>query len=125
MPAKKPSPKKNSQTVVLDDRSVPTVIDWNALRKTAAYLEKAKLAEYVEMMNHPWKALWMNLVAGVARGAGIVIGGSVVGVVLVVLLVSALKAAFMHAGGVPWIGDEIKSGIGWVLEVIKQHGGGD
>ena len=116
--------KKKKLSPPTDPIIVPTHVDWNALRKTAAYLEKAKLADYVEMMNHPWKSIWLNLMAGIARGAGIVIGGSVVGVLLVVLLVAGLKTAFQHAGGVPWIGEEVKSGIGWVLEVIKQHGGG-
>jgi hypothetical protein len=103
----------------------PTGLDWNALHKTAAYLERAKLADYVEMMNHPWRSIWPNLIAGISRGAGLVIGGSVVGVLLVFLLVAGLKTAFQHAGGVPWIGEEIKSGIGWILEVIHQHGGGE
>jgi hypothetical protein len=102
---------------------VPSQIDWNTLHKTAAYLEKAKLADYVDMMRRPWKSLWLHLVTGIARGAGIVIGGSVVGVLLIVALVAGLKTAFQHAGGVPWIGEEVKSGIGWVLEVIHQHGG--
>ena len=114
--------KKNA--VIMTQDTVPTVVDWNALRKTAAYLEKAKLADYVEMMNHPWKSIWLHFVSGMARGAGIVIGGSVIGVLLVVLMISGLKTAFLHAGGVPWIGDQVKDAIGWILEVIRQHGGG-
>jgi hypothetical protein len=102
----------------------PTGLDWNALHKTAAYLEKAKLADYVEMMNHPWRSIWPNLIAGISRGAGLVIGGSIVGVLLVFLVVSGLKTAFDHVGGVPWVGEQIKEGIGWILEIIRQKGGG-
>jgi hypothetical protein len=131
MPKKSKTPKKPNAVAKAKTEAIralkssPTGIDWNTLHKTAAYLEKAKLADYVEMMNHPWRSIFPNLLAGIARGAGIVIGGSVVGVLFVVLLVSGLKAAFQHAGGVPWIGEEVKEGIGWILEVIRQHGGGE
>lgn len=101
--------------------SAPTVVDWTALHKTAAYLERAGLAEYVEMMNHPWKSLWRHLLAGLARGVGIVIGGSLVGVVLVVALLAALKSAFHHAGGMPIVGEHMKDFIGWILDAVHQH----
>jgi hypothetical protein len=39
-------------------------------------LERAKLAEYVQLMNNPWRLLWLNFIAGLARGVGIAIGGS-------------------------------------------------
>ena len=104
---------------------VPSAEDWSTLHKTAAYLEKAKLADYVDMMRRPWRSIWLHLVTGVARGAGIVLGGSIVGVLLVVLVIAGLKTAFQHAGGVPWVGEQVKAGIGWILEVIHQHGGGE
>ncbi len=103
--------------------AVPDVVDWNALRKTAAFLEKAKLAEYIDMMNHPWRSIWLNFMSGLARGVGIVLGGSVVGVVLVVALLAALKSAFEHAGGMPIVGEYVRNGIGWILEVVHQQQG--
>ena len=105
------------------DGLIPTQVDWNALRKTAAYLEKAKLAEYVEMMNHPWKSIWLNLLAGLARGAGIVVGGSVVGVLLVVGMLAVLRYAFSHTGGMPIVGEHLKEAIGWILDAVHQHEG--
>jgi hypothetical protein len=101
----------------------PTAMDWHALHKTAAFLEKARLADYVAMMNNPWKSAWLNLLAGIARGAGIVIGGSIIGAFILFGVVAGLKIALLHAGGVPWVGAEMKDAIGWVLEVIKAHGG--
>jgi hypothetical protein len=102
---------------------VPTHVDWSALHKTAAFLEKSRLADYVALMNNPWKSAWLNLWAGLARGAGIVIGGTVIGAFIIVGVVAGLNMALKHAGGVPWIGEEVKEAIGWVLEVIKSHGG--
>lgn len=37
-------------------------------------MEKIKLAEYVELLNNPKKLLWVNFVAGIARGLGTAIG---------------------------------------------------
>jgi hypothetical protein len=49
-------------------------------------LERAKLAEYVQLMNNPWRLLWLNFIAGLARGVGIAIGGSLLVGVLLYLL---------------------------------------
>lgn len=52
----------------------------------ALTMEKIKLAEYVELLNNPWKLLWVNLLAGLARGVGIAIGGTVLVAILLFLL---------------------------------------
>jgi hypothetical protein len=100
---------------------LPELIDWKALQKTAAFLEKAKLADYMEMMNHPLRSMWLNFIAGLARGVGIVLGGSLVGVLLLVAIITGLKAALEHAGGMPFIGEYIKDGIGWILDVVHHY----
>ena len=40
----------------------------------AQQLEKARIAEYTQLLNRPWKLIWTNLLAGSARGVGIAIG---------------------------------------------------
>lgn len=52
----------------------------------ATSMEKMKLAEYVGLLNNPWRLLWVNFLAGLARGAGIAIGGSLLVAVLLYLL---------------------------------------
>lgn len=42
--------------------------------KIADHLERAQLAEYVQLLNSPRKLIWRNLLAGTARGVGIAIG---------------------------------------------------
>jgi|GEM_PF-430271 len=44
------------------------------LDRLALDLEKARFAEYVELMRRPRDLIWRNLLAGVARGVGIAVG---------------------------------------------------
>ncbi len=43
----------------------------DSLRTVAMSLKRAKLAGYVELMNNPWRLMWLNFLAGLARGVGI------------------------------------------------------
>lgn len=104
---------------------VPEVerLDARAIHKLALTLEKAKLGEYVSMMNHPWKNLYLNFVAGIARGAGIAVGTVLVGGLIILIAVHGLKVAFRHAGGVPWVGEQVKSAVGFVLQAAHEKAG--
>lgn len=98
----------------------------SAAEKVAAFLEKARIGEYLDLMNRPMRMMWLNFLAGIARGVGLVVGGSIVGVVLAVLVLKGLKVAFHNVGGLPMFGEQLKEFIGWVLQVVNQHkvGGG-
>lgn len=37
-------------------------------------MERAKIAEYVDLLNRPIALLWRNLLGGLARGVGIALG---------------------------------------------------
>ncbi|KAF0198000.1 MAG: hypothetical protein FD169_63 [Bacillota bacterium] len=52
----------------------------------AASMERMKLAEYIGLLNNPLRLLWVNFLAGLARGAGIAIGGSLLVAALLYLL---------------------------------------
>jgi hypothetical protein len=95
----------------------PKDVDWTALRQAAAFLEKAKLAEWVAIMGNPRRNIWINFMAGVARGVGMVVGATIMGVLLTLFL----KRAFVHAGGVPWIGTELKEVIGFILRTVHEQ----
>lgn len=45
----------------------------------ALALEKASIAEYIELYRRPKRLLFLNLLAGIARGFGLAIGFTVVG----------------------------------------------
>lgn len=45
-----------------------------------------KLAEYVSLLDHPWRLLFINFISGLARGFGITIGFAILGAVIVLVL---------------------------------------
>lgn len=98
-------------------------LDGRAVYKLALLLEKAKLAEYVTLMARPWRNIYINFLAGVARGAGMVVGASLVGGLLVLLTVQSLKYVAHHSDMLPWIGDRVKAGVGFILNAVEEQSG--
>ncbi len=50
-------------------------------------LQGITLAEYTEMIKSPGRMIWINFVAGLARGLGIAIGATVLGAVFLIILI--------------------------------------
>lgn len=44
------------------------------VKKMASQVERVQIADYIQLMNRPWRLLITNLAAGIARGVGIAIG---------------------------------------------------
>ena len=59
-------------------------------------LEKAKIADYADIMNNPKKLLYTNFIGGLARGLGTAIGLSVLATILLYVLRQTVN--------LPWIG---------------------
>lgn len=53
-------------------------------------LERARLGEYVELMQRPLRLMYLSFLGGLARGFGIVIGFTVIGAVAVYILQRAV-----------------------------------
>lgn len=68
----------------MSDRLIRSLED--KVSTLAVFMERMKLAEYIELLNNPWRLFWVNFVAGLARGAGIAIGGSLLAAFLLYLL---------------------------------------
>ncbi|KAF1084528.1 hypothetical protein SPSYN_02306 [Sporotomaculum syntrophicum] len=56
------------------------------VRELAINTEKMKLAEYVDLLDKPYKLMYINLISGIARGFGIAIGFAILGAILVLIL---------------------------------------
>lgn len=56
------------------------------LENAIASLEKASLAEFIELYRHPRRLLFINFLAGVTRGFGIAVGFTAVGAVFLFIL---------------------------------------
>ncbi|WP_157279948.1 DUF5665 domain-containing protein [Paenibacillus swuensis] len=73
----------------------------NRIDKIARNMERTQIADYVDLMNHPRKLIFRNLLAGTARGIGYGIGFTFFAAVSVVLLQK------LGALNLPIIGDFI------------------
>lgn len=98
----------------------PPKMDHGLIVSLALQLEKAKLGDYVTLMGKPWRNIWVNFVAGVARGAGMAVGTVLVGGLVVILTVQALKIVAKHSDMVPWFGAQVKEAVGFVLEAANE-----
>ena len=57
-----------------------------ALSEVSRQLERSKIAEYVTLLNTPGRLIYLNFLAGVARGLGFAVGASVLAALLIYLL---------------------------------------
>lgn len=88
--------------------------DGNSLQKgleeriagLALSMEKMKLAEYVSLLEHPWQLMYINFIAGLARGVGIAVGFTILGAVLLYFL------RMLVVLNLPWIG-------GIIAEIVQ------
>jgi hypothetical protein len=69
-------------------------------------IEKMKLAEYVKLLDRPWRLMYINFIAGMARGVGIAVGFTILGAVLLYFL---RKLVLLN---LPWIG-------GFIAEIVR------
>ncbi|HZG78439.1 MAG TPA: DUF5665 domain-containing protein [Paenibacillus sp.] len=58
----------------------------NQVERIANHLERAQLAEYVQLLNSPRRLIVSNLIAGAARGVGIAIGVTIFSATIVYVL---------------------------------------
>lgn len=56
------------------------------IKNVADQLERAKLGNYVDLMQSPGRMIVLNLFAGIARGLGVAIGFTILGAIVIYLL---------------------------------------
>lgn len=69
-------------------------------------MEKSHLAEYATLVQNPWRLVWINFLAGTARGLGMAFGFTVLAALVVRLLTSRLISQM------PLLGQ-------WVAELVR------
>lgn len=82
--------------------------------RAANLLGHVGLPEFVDYLSSPMRIIWTNLLAGIFRGLGFVLGATVVLAVVTFVLVRVL-------GGLPWVGDFFRN-AGLVIEQIQEAG---
>jgi hypothetical protein len=73
----------------------------NQLKKLSLEMERAKIADYVQLLNRPFSLIWRNILAGTARGIGIAIGFTFFAATILYML------QLLGALNLPIIGDYI------------------
>lgn len=76
------------------------------IAELAINIEKMKLAEYVKLLDQPWRLMYINFIAGMARGVGIAVGFTILGAVLLYFLRRLVML------NLPWIG-------GFIAEIVR------
>ena len=72
----------------------------------AERMEKLKIAEYIDLLRKPKKFIWINFLAGTARGVGMAIGFTLIAALIVYILTQ------LAVVNIPIIGD-------YVAEIAK------
>ncbi len=76
------------------------------LEKLVAHLESMRVADYMELLQRPGRLIFINLVAGIARGLGIAIGATLVFALTIELL---RRVILLHIPGIgTFIADIVK-----------------
>lgn len=71
------------------------------MEKLTFAIEKMNLAEYTELLRNPWRLLWVNFLAGSARGLGLGVGFAILSAGVIYLMRGLMRA------NLPVIGDYI------------------
>jgi hypothetical protein len=86
------------------------------LIKVADSLERAKIAEYVEMMQRPARLIYLNVLGGLFRGLGMAVGFTLLGALTIYVLtrsyVTNLPLIGNFLGELVWIIQEYLRGKG-------------
>lgn len=81
------------------------------MQEVADSMERAKIGEYVELMNKPKRVIYVNLVSGIARGLGMAVGFTLLGALAIYILT---RLSLLN---LPIIGDF----LGELVYIIQQY----
>lgn len=81
------------------------------LNKMSEMMEKMKIADYVELMQSPYRLLWLNFVGGLARGFGMAVGFTLLGAIVIYIL---QRAVFLN---LPIIGNIIAH----IIKIVQEN----
>ncbi|HYF95764.1 MAG TPA: DUF5665 domain-containing protein [Symbiobacteriaceae bacterium] len=83
------------------------------LEKLTFAIEKMNLAEYTALLRNPWRLLWVNFMAGSARGLGLGFGFAVLSAGILYILRGIMMAKL------PYISDFIATIVRLVDQNLK------
>ncbi|KGG80194.1 MULTISPECIES: DUF5665 domain-containing protein [Caloranaerobacter] len=81
------------------------------IHEIALQLEKAKIAEYVDILNNRKRLLYINFIGGLARGFGMAVGFTILGAFVIYILQK------MISWNLPLIGDFIAD----LVKIVQEN----
>ncbi|HYF78477.1 MAG TPA: DUF5665 domain-containing protein [Symbiobacteriaceae bacterium] len=81
------------------------------LEKLTFAMEKMNLAEYTALLQNPWRLLWVNFMAGSARGLGLGVGFAILTAFILYILRGLMTA------NLPYISDFIAT----IVRLVDQN----
>lgn len=78
-----------------NDKMPSEELDKNKIERVSEKIENIRIAEHMEMVSNPKKIIYMNFVAGLARGLGMGIGFTVLAGIVIYLLRSWVNLPFI------------------------------
>lgn len=94
-----------------DDGGRPERSLEDTLLRISDSLERSKIGEYIDLLNRPGRLLYLNLLGGLSRGAGMAVGFTLLGA----LVIYALTRSFLL--NLPVVGDF----LGELVWIIQQY----
>ena len=83
----------------MEKKFLPEELGQKNLEKLISHLESLRIAEYVELSQKPFRLIFMNFVAGIARGLGIALGATFVFAIMLVFLKKLIVLNIPLIGG--------------------------
>ena len=82
--------------------NVETNIDNNSeiLHEISTQLEKAKFGAYIDLMQNPFRMIFLNFFAGIARGFGFAVGFAILGAIVLYAMQRLVLLNLPIIGGV-------------------------
>lgn len=77
-----------------------------AIERLSQRMESMRIAEYLDLMQKPYRILYLNFLAGIAKGLGIAVGATIVFAILIEILSRLIVL------NLPVIGD-------WIVEILR------
>lgn len=93
----------------------------DAVTRLSLRLEQMNLSDLLEVSKRPWKLIWTNFVAGVARGVGMFLGAGVAGAITLGALTWVIYHALQVANMIPVIGQLVHLAQDSFNDFMQQH----
>ncbi|MDI3534332.1 MAG: hypothetical protein PWQ82_697 [Thermosediminibacterales bacterium] len=95
----------------MDDSKIPLNMLYKKIQELSVNIEKMRIAEYIKLLDNPKRLLYINFIAGIARGFGMAVGFTLLGALLLYLLQKLLIL------NLPLLGDFIAD----IVKIVQQQ----